>query len=854
AELARMMETPSEPSAIDSAPALVRPAIAEPTHEPAPALEADLEAQLMSELGLAASPDEEFVGQPPEIIETEAPSMETALDGPEAFDASAPEIAPPATAESLEDELASLLGTGESPVADDLFEPAPATEQAVFDEVITEDVSVEEPFAEELAPPIAYEDVTEIPNFLTTQNAAPQPLTDDFNTTAGVDETQAIDEDADELFADFEAALEADLDIGNLSDAPTSAGEALVPEDLTPPEVAIVPEAVEPSETASTQAFVEPSINDDVLAQLGFDDYAVEAEPDFVPAPMANVSASPEAEIADNLEAESFDVALESEFDALFADEVDLSPDFGAENSPPALPVADFAPEFAPPTVEPQVVEPETIVPEMSPLDELEAIMAADEAPAALPPSSAGSPSVNTADIADPFPGMADFEVPELPDDALPRVEAEHPGFDMDISEVAPAAAVAGIAGASTSSSEAEFEAVFEDMDFEAEFARDLEFARHDDEAALAAVEVEPTPDFEDFPDSEPEEVLTQEKSNRKGFIVAGIIGLVAVAGAFGVFAMNSGGGSSDGPVVVEADPEPTKIKPDDPGGMQVPNQNSVAANGTDNNVTSQEELVTTAEEPIDVAALPAGALPSSVGEKSEDRLEPGALDSGPATADAPTTMTPRRVRTLVVKPDGTLVEQEVAQPEVPAALTTPTVSPDATQPAPVNEVASVSAEPAEPTFTPPAPAANNTEVPRIVATPTQAPVRTVTTQPITAPIVADRPANQPVNVVNPQAQTQVASAPQPAAPPPAATTTASSPFSVQIASVPSREGAQSQVVDLQRRFANVLSGRGVSIQRAEIEGRGTFYRVRVAASSRSDANTLCTQYKRAGGNCFVTR
>ncbi|MEM1375780.1 MAG: hypothetical protein AAGG69_00180, partial [Pseudomonadota bacterium] len=205
AELARMMETPSEPSAIDSAPALVMPAIAESTHEPAPALEADLEAQLMSELGLAASPDEEFVGQPPEIIETEAPSMETALDGPGAFDASALEIAPPAAAESLEDELASLLGTGESPADDNLFEPAPAVEQPVFDEVITEDLSVEEPFAEELAPPIAYEDDTEIPNFLTTQNADPQPVADHFDTTASADETQAIDEDADELFADFEA-------------------------------------------------------------------------------------------------------------------------------------------------------------------------------------------------------------------------------------------------------------------------------------------------------------------------------------------------------------------------------------------------------------------------------------------------------------------------------------------------------------------------------------------------------------------------------------------------------------------------------------------------------------------------
>ena len=52
----------------------------------------------------------------------------------------------------------------------------------------------------------------------------------------------------------------------------------------------------------------------------------------------------------------------------------------------------------------------------------------------------------------------------------------------------------------------------------------------------------------------------------------------------------------------------------------------------------------------------------------------------------------------------------------------------------------------------------------------------------------------------------------------------------------------------------NLFGGRAITIQQAEIEGRGTFHRVRVAASDRQDAIALCEALKRAGGSCFVAR
>jgi hypothetical protein len=76
----------------------------------------------------------------------------------------------------------------------------------------------------------------------------------------------------------------------------------------------------------------------------------------------------------------------------------------------------------------------------------------------------------------------------------------------------------------------------------------------------------------------------------------------------------------------------------------------------------------------------------------------------------------------------------------------------------------------------------------------------------------------------------------------------------MQIASQPTVESAQSSYQDLQRRYGSVLAGRTASIVKAEVAGKGTFYRVRVPAKSRNDAIALCTSYKSAGGNCFVSR
>jgi hypothetical protein len=86
------------------------------------------------------------------------------------------------------------------------------------------------------------------------------------------------------------------------------------------------------------------------------------------------------------------------------------------------------------------------------------------------------------------------------------------------------------------------------------------------------------------------------------------------------------------------------------------------------------------------------------------------------------------------------------------------------------------------------------------------------------------------------------------------AATAAASGWAMQIASQPSAQAAQTSYQHLAHRYGSVLSGHGVDIVKAEVAGKGTYYRVRVPTSSREEAVNLCTKYKAAGGSCFVSR
>lgn len=353
-----------------------------------------------------------------------------------------------------------------------------------------------------------------------------------------------------------------------------------------------------------------------------------------------------------------------------------------------------------------------------------------------------------------------------------------------------------------------------------------------------------------------------EEKPARRGLLIAAAVAGIAVLGGIGAYAFSFGDGGSSTPALVEASNEPFKVRPENPGGTQVANQNNEvyrrASGISSDERPAQERLVTTTEEPIDVAARTGteprladtsadsveGEQSASVGDtvaKSDDRLDPAVDDTG--AGDEVVAVAPRKVRTLVVRPDGTMVPTEMpadtAGEQMVASVGDGSAAEAMRQPS----------SPSDANAAPNAPSigAVNGENPLAEAVPVP------TSRPADAP-VAQQPRQEAPRQEQPQ---QVASAATTGAAAGASTPVASEPtssWSVQISSQPTAESAQQSYEDLARRYGELLSGRGVNIVKADIAGKGTYYRVRVPSFSKNDAIDLCSRLKAAGGSCFVSQ
>ncbi len=399
----------------------------------------------------------------------------------------------------------------------------------------------------------------------------------------------------------------------------------------------------------------------------------------------------------------------------------------------------------------------------------------------------------------------------------------------------------------------------------------------------------------------------------KRGVMIAVIVAAIAVAGGIGAFALSFGSGDETAaPAVVKADDGPVKVKPKDPGGKTVPNEDKAVyervAAPSESETPTQEKLISTEEEPVDVAAKPAeprvipldpsagGEQPDPVeaasapepaatetvpAEKNDDRILPEIEDTAPQIAEELVAVKPRRVKTLIVKPDGTLVPREepiavteelrTAAPSESVVTAEETANgtgtaPEAPKPADVaavNEGEQPAAAEREVTFQAPsadepvtvdgAPKpADEGVVVEGIPIPTPAPRAEFEAE--TAVVAAAEARRQEQTA---QTETKPEEAPAEsqaevaaANPAPAANTE----WWVQISSQPSRASAQASYAELASRYGSIIGGRGVNIVRAEIAGKGTYYRVRIAGGSRSDAANLCSRLKSAGAGCFIAK
>ncbi len=224
-----------------------------------------------------------------------------------------------------------------------------------------------------------------------------------------------------------------------------------------------------------------------------------------------------------------------------------------------------------------------------------------------------------------------------------------------------------------------------------------------------------------------------------------------------------------------------------------------------------------------------------------------------------------RKVRTVTVRPDGTIVTGDdsvagtamlpVDRPNVPEVPGADFSTPDLIASASAEAETAAAATPAA-SAGPVVEAGANVAV--ADATGAVLPGRSVT-------IPRQRPDNFQQLAATALATTQAAPAPatpaatpapvaetvqQPAAPVAASGGTAAS--YVQMSSQRSEEAARQTAQQIATRYGVLFGGANLEIQRVDLGERGIYYRVLVPADSRGTATNICANVKAAGGDCVV--
>ncbi|MGI9386361.1 MAG: hypothetical protein ACR2OX_02920, partial [Methyloligellaceae bacterium] len=264
-----------------------------------------------------------------------------------------------------------------------------------------------------------------------------------------------------------------------------------------------------------------------------------------------------------------------------------------------------------------------------------------------------------------------------------------------------------------------------------------------------------PDADFLEGDSFEPEAPAVKAPKNRKVAMVASaLVGSLALGGALAFAYKNSGlimGGSGDAPLI-QADNSPTKVAPDDPGGKQFPHKNKLIYDRLQGDETPEVEKIVPRQEEVASNTAAAAGTPNAA-----PNAQPGAEG-------------PKKVKTLIVKPDGTVMQSENA------------AGPGGTQVAAANPQ------------TPPAAVAPQPALPNPAAAPATPPEGTAAS--------IEAPARKPA-LDNPQTQTAaVATAPEPAAAPAAG----GEQFVVQVAARKSQTAALAAFADLQQRYPSLLN------------------------------------------------
>lgn len=323
-------------------------------------------------------------------------------------------------------------------------------------------------------------------------------------------------------------------------------------------------------------------------------------------------------------------------------------------------------------------------------------------------------------------------------------------------------------------------------------------------------------------------------RSRRPLYVMAAMI-IAGIAGIGASFAFKGAATSQGEIATIKAAEGPAKVQPEVMASAETPAQDASVIAGSP---PQQPVAAATAiEEPADLAAqasveaaqaIPAAASAESAGAASVPVPPPPAQAEAeaPQRAAEPVTIAsliePKKVKTVSVRPDGTLLPNDTPPPA--AAAHAP--------------------------LSPPVPAARPAAPASAKAVTPKSPARMATTP---KPPAAGASGNVQAAQTSVAAKTRIAEA-EGVSGQPAAAGAAPGTFSVQLAAPGTEQEARDVQVRLMKRFGAELAGFHPSIHKAAVGGKAV-YRVRVSGlPTREEASALCQKLQSSGGNCFVAK
>jgi cell division protein FtsN len=334
-----------------------------------------------------------------------------------------------------------------------------------------------------------------------------------------------------------------------------------------------------------------------------------------------------------------------------------------------------------------------------------------------------------------------------------------------------------------------------------------------------------------DFLDDEPEtiEAPVPEPRSRRKLMVAGVLVAAVATGGGAAFVYKSYQDGSlanlEAPTLL-ADSGPVKGEPSDPGGKEFPDGNKQIYDRLSGEPAKPvaEQTATDSDASASIPGIVttgAEAPADTLDERIAQALRRSGSPSGQTDAASADPDSPRTVRTLTIRPDGSVAPAAAPEPPKPDEAQTVTTAGIIATSGPETDTAESTKPASEPEDKTDTAAASAPRPERAAPRPKETRVASA----------------EPASTASTQPQTASAN-----------------PYFVQLAARRDQTSALAAFADLQQKYPSILNGLAPTIKKADLGDKGVWYRLWVGPmNTRGNAEDVCGKLKGAGlGGCFV--